>query len=74
MRDFSDVICEGNSNLVIAECWLSGIEFRYKLLGITDSLLMAKVAPKLFSGEAIEGRMSRRAVYGDEELSTVLRN
>ncbi|MBM1124171.1 retrotransposon gag domain-containing protein, partial [Klebsiella pneumoniae] len=62
---------KGNQDPAVAEEWLSEIEFRFGSLGVTDSLLMAKVAPNLFSSSAVQWWKGRIAVYGDVELSWV---
>ena len=54
MKSFSDVMFQGSGDPASAERWLSAVEFRFKSLGVSDSELMAQVAPNLFTGEAIE--------------------
>ena len=54
MKSFSDVIFRGSGDPAIAERWLVAVEFRFRSLGVTDPILMAKVAPNLFTGEAID--------------------
>ena len=54
MKSFADVSFRGSGDPTIAERWLSAVEFRFKSMGFTDPVLMAKVPPNLFTGEAIE--------------------
>ena len=48
---------------------MSELEFRYDALGIIDSVLMAKVAPNLFVGQAVAWWKGHRVVYRNAELN-----
>ena len=69
MRSFSDVFFKGTGDPALAERWLFAVEFRFRSLGVTDSSLMAQVAPNLFTGEAIDWWMGRQSIYPDESLN-----
>ena len=69
MKSFADMNFRGSGEPSIAEKWLSAVEFRFRSLGVTDSILMAKVAPNLFTGDAIEWWRGRQAIHTDEEMT-----
>ena len=54
LRGFPDTTFKGNQDPAVTEEWLSEMEFRFDSLGATDAILMAKVAPNLFSGSAVQ--------------------
>ena len=69
LKGFPDLDFKGNQDPAAAEEWISELEFRYDALGVTDPVLMAKVAPNLFGGSAVSWWKGRKAVYGNIELN-----
>ena len=69
LKGFPDLDFKGNQDPAAAEEWISELEFRYDALGVTDPVLMAKVAPNLFGGSAVSWWKGRKAVYRNIELN-----
>ena len=68
MKGFANISFRGSGDPAIAERWLSVVEFRFKSFGVTDPILMAKVAPNLFTGEAIDWWIGRQAIHQEEDM------
>lgn len=44
---------EGGADPLVADEWLFDIEHQFEFLGVTNTYLMARIAPVVFQGEAV---------------------
>lgn len=64
----SRLVFEGRADPLKAEGWLFDMEHQFEFLGVTDTYLMARIAPVMFQGEAVAWWKGQKALMGDAVL------
>lgn len=64
----TSLIFEGGAASLVVDGWISDIDHQFKFLGVSNTYLMAKVAPIRFQKEAVAWWKGQKALIGNAVL------